>query len=227
MTEEERTAQLTPQEAAERGLLGATQVVPGSGHGISKGRSYGAEPGLISGDNSASQLLIGVGYPYLSDLAVGNVIADDIAAMDLDDVAVADVSHTPVAAAQTVAEGSYERVIITGAEKIGDGLNTGTPSEDPGTIHRRTAADYPVPGERIVDRIAECAMGSNTIENVVIVTKAICGLPVETQVLTIEPEYDSWGFDIEEFSDPVAAAMSELSDEIVDLLGPASVSLSE
>ncbi|PNW63255.1 UNVERIFIED_CONTAM: hypothetical protein BEN50_24925 [Euhalothece sp. KZN 001] len=84
-----------------------------------------------------------------------------------------------------------------------------------------------MPGERIVDRIAECAMGSNTIENVVIVTKAICGLPAETQVLTIEPEYDSWGFDIEEFSDPVAEAMSELTDEIIDLLGPASVSLSE
>jgi|GEM_PF-6086405 len=209
---------LDPRTAAERGQSVSAQHRLGSGHGHSKGRSYGTAAGLIGGDRSASQLVVGVGYPYLSDLAVGNVVADRLAKCDLPDVAVADCSHTPIAAYQTITVGEYDTVVVVGARKRGDGLNTGTPSTDPGRIHTYPPADIPVPEDDIVDRLAECAMGSNTVENVVITTKALGEFPRDSVVVDVEPEYDSWGFAIEEFSPPVTDAFDDLLWTVLECL---------
>jgi Ni,Fe-hydrogenase maturation factor len=207
-----------PQTAAERGLEISDHQTGGSGHGYSKGRSYGTAAGLIAGDRTASQLVVGVGYPYLSDLAVGNVVADRVVEWDLPEVAVADCSHTPIAAYQTITKGEYDNVVIVGARKRGDGLNTGTPSNDPGAIHTYPTETIDVPEDDIVDRIAECAMGSNTIENVVIITKALGEFPSGSMVIDIEPEYDSWGYAIEEFSPAVSDSFDQLVDLVLDEL---------
>jgi len=207
-----------PQTAAERGREISDHRTGGSGHGYSKGRSYGTAAGLIAGDRTASQLVVGVGYPYLSDLAVGNVIADRVAEWDLPEVAVADCSHTPIAAYQTITKGEYENIVIVGARKRGDGLNTGTPSNDPGAIHTYPTESIDVPENDIVNRIAECAMGSNTIENVVIITKALGEFPSGSVVIDIEPEYDSWGYAIEEFSPAVSDRFDRLVNLVLDEL---------
>lgn len=213
-----QSRRLDPQTAAERGRTVSDHPRLGSGHGHSKGRSYGTTAGLIAGDRSASQLVVGVGYPYLSDLAVGNVVADRLAKYDLSDVAVADCSHTPIAAYQTITVSEYDTVVIAGARKRGDGLNTGTPSDDPGRIRTYPTADISVPENDIVDRLAECAMGSNTVENVVISTKALDEFPPDSTVVDIEPEYDSWGFTVDEFSPAVADSFDDFLNTILDCL---------
>ncbi len=209
---------LDPRAAAERGQAVSDHPRLGSGHGHSKGRSYGTTAGLIAGDRSASQLVVGVGYPYLSDLAVGNVVADRLATCDLPDVAVADCSHTPIAAYQTITVSEYDTVVIVGARKRGDGLNTGTQSDDPGRIHTYPTTDIPVPEDDIVDRLAECAMGSNTVENVVITTKALGEFPPDSTVVDIEPAYDSWGFTVDEFSPAVADRFDDLLNTVLERL---------
>ncbi|MEF8819693.1 MAG: hypothetical protein V5A31_13050 [Haloferacaceae archaeon] len=218
MSNGDRPLPLDPQTAAERGRSVSDQSRRGSGHGHSKGRSYGTTAGLIAGDRDASQLVVGVGYPYLSDLAVGNVVADRLARRALPDVAVADCSHTPIAAYQTISRGAYDTVVVVGARKRGDGLNTGTASTTPGRVHTYPTADVPVPEDDIVDRLAECAMGSNTVENVVITTKALGAFPRDATVVDVEPAYDSWGFAVAEFSQPVADALDGLLETVLDCL---------
>ncbi len=203
---------LDPKAAARRGAEVSSQERPGSGHGISKGQSFGTDAGLIAGSRSASALVVGVGYPYLSDLAVGNVVADHVAAWGLPDVAVTDCSHTPIAAYQSITAGTYDHVVIVGARKRGDGINTGTESDDPGTIHAYRPDEVDVPDTGLVERVAECAMGSNTVANVVIITQALGEFPEDTLIVDVEPKYDSWGFDVTEFSPPVADALENVLD---------------
>jgi Ni,Fe-hydrogenase maturation factor len=194
----------------------STQQRAGSGHGTSKGRSFGTDAGLIAGSKDATILVVGVGYPYLSDLAVGNVLADRVARWELPHVAVADCSHTPVAAYQSITAGDYDHVIVVGARKRGDGLNTGTASDSPGEIHVYRPDEIEVHSGDLVERIAECAMGSNTVENVVITTRTLGAFPADTLVVDIEPTYDSWGFDVTEFSPPVAEAFEDVLDGLLD-----------
>jgi Ni,Fe-hydrogenase maturation factor len=212
--------ELDPQTAARRGTEAVFQDRdrPGSGHGTSKGRSFGTDAGLIAGSKDASALVVGVGYPYLSDLAFGNVVADRVARWNLPNVAVADCSHTPIAAYQSITGGTYDHVVIVGARKRGDGLNTGTESENPGAIHTYRPSDITVPTDDLVERIAECAMGSNTVENVVVTTRTLDGFPDDTLVVDVEPKYDSWGFAVGEFSPPVAEALEDVLDLVLNHL---------
>jgi Ni,Fe-hydrogenase maturation factor len=209
---------LDPRTAARRGAEVSAQARPGSGHGTSKGRSFGTDAGLIAGSKDATALVVGVGYPYLSDLAFGNVVADRVADWGLPDVAVADCSHTPIAAYQSITAGDYDLVVIVGARKRGDGLNTGTASEQPGTVHTYRPDAVAVPGDDLVERIAECAMGSNTVENVVVTTRALGAFPGDALIVDVEPRYDSWGFDVTEFSPPVADALEDVLDLLLDRL---------
>lgn len=174
--------------------------------------------GLIAGDRTDSVLVAGVGYPLLGDLALGTVVAYRVAAWELPDVAVADCSHTPVAAYQTITAGEYRTVVLVGSEKRGGELNDGTASETPGAIHEYGVDEYGVPGDEIVERIGESAMGSNTIENVVIVSKALGEFPDDTLVITIEPGYDSWGTTIEEFTAPVDDALNDVLHRVLDYI---------
>lgn len=207
-----------PQIAARRGVEVSSQERAGSGHGTSKGRSFGTDAGLIAGNKDADVLLVGVGYPYLSDLAFGNVVADRVASWELPNVAVADCSHTPIAAYQSITGGAYEHVVIVSARKRGDSLNTGTASERPGAIHTYQPDEINVPSADLVERIAECAMGSNTVENVVITTRALGEFPDDTLIVDVEPKYDSWGFDFTEFSPPVAMALEDVLNLLLDYL---------
>jgi Ni,Fe-hydrogenase maturation factor len=207
---------MDPHTAARRGAEVSDQGRAGSGHGTSKGRSFGTDAGLIAGTKDAALLVVGVGYPYLSDLAFGNVVADRVARWDLPGVAVADCSHTPIAAYQSITAGEYEQVVVVGARKRGDGLNTGTASDQPGEIHVYPPGEVAVPDGDLVERIAECAMGSNTVQNVVITTRALDGFPTDSLVIDVEPKYDSWGFEVSEFSPPVADALADTLDLLLD-----------
>lgn len=160
--------------------------------------------------------MAGVSYPLLGDLAVGTVVAYRVAEWDLPGVAVADCSHTPVAAYQTISDSDYDAVVLVGAEKRGGELNDGTPSETPGAIHEYDIHGYDLPDDRVVERIGESAMGSNTIENVLVVTEALEGRPDDGWVVTVEPGYDSWGTNVDEFTDPVAEAIDDIYNRVLD-----------
>ena len=174
------------------------------------------DAGLIAGDQADPVLVAGVGYPLLGDLALGTVVAYRVADWELPDVAVADCSHTPVAAYQTITAGEHGTVVLVGSEKRGGELNDGTASETPGGIHEYGADEYGMPGDEIVERIGESAMGSNTVENVVIVSKALSDLPDNTWIVTVEPGYDSWGTTIDEFTDPVDDALNDVLHRVLD-----------
>lgn len=197
----------TLRDATESGPLFNERYRPGESH---------ADAGLIAGDPTNPVLVAGVGYPLLGDLALGTVVAYRVADWELPDVAVSDCSHTPVAAYQTITAGEYETVVLVGSEKRGGELNDGTASETPGAIHEYGANEYGVPGDEIIERIGESAMGSNTIENVVIVSKALGDLPDDTWIVTVEPGYDSWGTTIEEFTDPVDDALDNVLHRVLD-----------
>lgn len=175
-----------------------------------------ATAGLIAGRRTDPVVVAGVGYPLLGDLAVGTVVAYRVAGWDLPGVAVVDCSHTPVAAYQILSSGLYETAILVGTEKRGGPLNDGTPSETPGAVHEPDVSDFEADEDRIVERIGESAMGSNTVENVVLVSEALDGFPPDTRVLTVEPGYDSWGTNVDEFTDPVAEAIEEVLDRILE-----------
>lgn len=184
----------------------------------SMGQTYGTNAGLIAGDREAPVLVAGVGYPLLGDMAIGTVVAHRVAGWDLPGVAVADCSHTPIAAYQTITEIDYEAVLIVGAEKHGGELNDGQPSADPGAIHEYGPEAVEVPEDQLVDLVGQTAMGLNTLENVVIVTKTFGAFPDRTRIIGVEPEYDSWGPAVDEFSDPVQVALETVTDEVLAFL---------
>ena len=163
-------------------------------------------------------LVAGVGYPLLGDMALGTVVAYTVAEWNLPGVAVADCSHTPVAAYQTITGTEYEAVLVVGAEKPDGEVNDGQPAENPGRIHEYGPEDVEVPDDRIADLVGQTAMGLNTLENVVVVTKALGEFPDRTKVLGVEPAYDSWGMTVEEFTDPVEAAREEVLDRTLSFL---------
>jgi len=200
------------RNASESGPLFADRYRPGES---------GLDAGLIAGGSEDSLLVAGVGYPLLGDLALGTVVAYRVAEWNLPGVAVADCSHTPVAAYQTITDGEHETVVLIGSEKRGGELNDGTPSETPGAIHERDAGDYEVPEEELIGRIGESAMGSNTVENVLLVSGALGDLPEDTRIITVEPGYDSWGMNVEEFTDPVEGVLDEVLDRVLDAINDA------
>ena len=200
------------RDAAESGPLFADAYRPGE---------TDAEAGLVAGERTDPVLVAGVGYPLLGDLALGTVVAYRVADWGLPGVAVADCSHTPVAAYQILSAGEYGTLVLVGTEKRGGELNDGTPSETPGAIHEREVADYEADDARIVERIGESAMGSNTTENVVLVSEALGDLPADTRILTVEPGYDSWGMNVDEFTDPVEAALEDVLDRVLEYLDDA------
>lgn len=183
--------------------------------------AFGTEPGLITGSREDPVLVAGVGYPLLSDLSLGTVIAHRVAEWDLPDVAVADLSHTPVAAYQTFSEGDYGTIILIGAEKHGGELNDGTPSENPGTIHEYSPDEVEMPEDGVRELVGQTAMGFNTLENVVMVTRALGSFPEDTRVIAVEPEYDTWGMAVDEFSDPVDEALDTVEERLLDHLDDA------
>jgi Ni,Fe-hydrogenase maturation factor len=184
----------------------------------SRGDSFGTDAGLVAGDADDPVLVAGVGYPLLGDMALGTVVAYEVAAWDLPGVAVADCSHTPVAAYQTITETDYEAVLVVGAEKPDGEINDGQPAEHPGRIHEYGPGAVDVPDDRIADLVGQTAMGLNTLENVVIVTKALGAFPDRTRVIGVEPAYDSWGMTVEEFTEPVEAAYDEVLDLTLSFL---------
>lgn len=183
------------------------------------------ESGLVAGTREDPVLVAGVGYPLLGDLAIGTVVAYRVAEWDLPDVAVADCSHTPVAAYQTISAGDHQTLLLVGAEKRGGELNDGAPSRTPGAVHEYPPAEFEAADPEVVERVGESAMGSNTVENVVIVSRAIGDLPDVTRIVTIEPGYDSWGLAVGEFTDPVEEALDEVLALVLDHLDDALVDI--
>lgn len=187
----------------------------GSGIGVAKGRSYGTESGRIHGAKDDALLVGGVGYPYLADLAVGTLAAHRLAATEPEDVAVADLSHTPVASVQTITEGQHAAVLLVGAEKRGGEINDGEPSHDPGRVRVYDADELPdLDPEAATRLIGQGAMGLITVENVLQVGRALDQLPEDTQAITVEPAYDSWGRDVGDLSDPVAIAFEDVMTRV-------------
>ena len=201
------------RDATESGPLFDEAYRPGQ---TDEATPSNGEAGLVAGSRDDPVLVAGVGYPLLGDLALGTVVAYRVLEWGLPGVAVADCSHTPVAAYQTITAGAYETVILVGSEKRGGELNDGTPSENPGVVREYDATEYEVPEDELVERVGESAMGSNTVENVLAIAEAFDGIPDDTRVITVEPGYDSWGMTVDEFTDPVERALEDVLERVLE-----------
>lgn len=216
---------MTPRDVGPEDLEHALDELPeppeagfpaeGSGVGIAKGRTFGSDAGRIHGSKTDPVLVGGVGYPYLADLALGTVLAHRLAETEPEGVAVADLSHTPIASVQTIAEGDHEALLLVGAEKRGGELNDGEPSEDPGRVRSYAPDDLPdLEREDATRLIGQGAMGLITVENVLQIGRLLDELPEPTRAITVEPAYDSWGMEVEAFSDPVEEVLDDLERRI-------------
>ena len=148
-------------------------------------------------------LIAGVGYTFLHDLSFGPVVIRRLQEMDWPrGVEVTDLSQSPIAVYQQLSERHYDKIIFIGAVK----------RERPvGSVYLYRP-DGPLPAEEEIEaRIGEGVSGTVSLDSTVIVCRYFGALPVDTLVVEVEPEDESWG---EGFSLKVAAAV----DEVIELV---------
>jgi hydrogenase maturation protease len=135
-------------------------------------------------DTSTSRVLIGgVGYRNLRDASIGPWVADTLESRD--GVEVEDVSYHPVGLTQNLQERPpYERVVLVGAVQRG---------RAPGTVTAyRWERELP-PRDEIQACVSEAVTGVISLDNTLIVCRALGGLPDDVRVVEVEPEDQGWG----------------------------------
>ena len=143
-------------------------------------------------------LLAGVGYPNLSDVSVGPVLAQRLAGRDLPPgVEVHDYSFGAIDAVHRLKEGGYDTALFFGAVDRGDA---------PGTI-RRYRWDREDDPEVVQAHVVEAAQAVIALETTLIVTGYFKALPPDTLVFEVEPLDFEYG---EVFSPVVGEAVDRL-----------------
>lgn len=148
-------------------------------------------------------LIAGVGYTFLHDLSFGPVVIRRLQEMGWPEgVEVTDLSQSPIAVYQQLSERQYDKIIFIGAVKR---------DRPVGSVYLYRP-DGPLPAEEEIEaRIGEGVSGVLDLQSTVVVCRYFKALPVETVVVEVEPEEESWG---EGFSPKVAAAV----DEVIELV---------
>jgi hydrogenase maturation protease len=154
-------------------------------------------------------LVGGVGYRNLRDHSVGPYVADVLAPRATTSVEVEDLSYGPVAFSHNLHDRPpYDRLVLVGAVARG---------RTPGTLERyRWDGALPSPAE-IQDRVAEAVTGVISLDNLLIVTGALGGLPADVRVVEIEPVDEGWG---EEFSPVVSSRIPEILEAVWSSIEP-------
>lgn len=152
-------------------------------------------------------LVAGVGYPDLCDHSVGCLLA----ARWLEEewpagVVVEDLSYGPIAVVHRIDEARprLRRFVVAGAVERGRPAGTLTSYRWDGVL--------PEDVEELQERVAEAATGVLSLDNLVLVTRALSKAPPEVVlVVEIEPLVEELG---ERLSPAVEAAFERASDEV-------------
>ena len=158
-------------------------------------------------------LIAGVGYRSLRDLSAGNAVVDALLPLAWPDgVEVEDLSYGPMDALFRLREAAFERLIVVGA--------VARPGRLPGE-HRRSRWRYePEAPETVQGRVAEAVTGVISLDNLLVICAHFGALPVEVEVIELEPEEDGWG---DGFSPPIARAIERIAAELIAECGGRSV----
>jgi hydrogenase maturation protease len=143
-------------------------------------------------------LIGGVGYAWQGDLAFGLAVLDALRDLSWSSNAeVADLSYNPIAVFQQIRARRYTQITLVGAVQRG---------RAPGALYTyRPVAPLP-PLDEIQERIVESGSGIISLDNIVCISRFYDALPLDTQIVEIEPVDDHWGADL---SPPARAAVDE------------------
>ena len=149
-------------------------------------------------------LVAGVGYPNLSDLSLGPILADHLATRSWPEgIEVEDFSYGPIAILHSLGERQpYDRMVLVAAVKR---------ELEPGSIRRSRWTHELPPANEIQARVVEAATGVISLENLLVVATHFQRLPAEVVILEVEPFDDSFG---ETMSDEFSALLDPLTGEI-------------
>ena len=154
-------------------------------------------------------LVGGVGYRFLRDGALGPHLADTLTHRAGNGVEVEDLGYHPIGFTQNLQERApYDRIVIVGAVARG---------RPPGTV---TAYrwDHALPSQKEIQaRVSEAVTGVISLDNLLIVTEALGGLPDDVRVVEAEPADEGWG---EGFSPAIEAKLPEITEAVWSLTKP-------
>ncbi len=153
-------------------------------------------------------LIGGVGYANLRDFSVGPLLAERLREEDWPaGVAVEDLSYNPVAVFHRLeaAEPPFSRMVTVAAVRRG---------RPPGSVTAYRWDGALPPTEDVQARVGEAVTGVISLDNLLIVSAALGGLPPEVFVVEVEPEVEAMG---EELTPAVRRAVTRAA-ELVRLL---------
>ena len=148
-------------------------------------------------------LVGGVGYRYLRDDSVGPWVTEQLAQRACDGVEVEDLSDHPVGLVHNLQERApYDRLVLVGSVRR---------DRAPGTVEAYRWDRRLPPPEKVQERVAEAVTGVISLENLLIVTEALHGLPPDVRVVEVEPGPERWG---EGFSPEVQGRLEEILETV-------------
>ncbi len=152
-------------------------------------------------------LIGGLGYRNLRDHSLGIAVSDTLMERSIPaGVCVEDVSYNPVALVEHLREEHFERAIIVAAVQ--------RPGRAPGSVTAYRWNGLLPSADLIQAAVVDAVTGVINLDNTLIVTRHFGGLPEETAVVEIEPEYHEFG---ESFSLAVTAAFETVCELCVEL----------
>ena len=155
-------------------------------------------------DSTGRRVLVGgLGYRFLRDGSVGPYIADRLADRATDGIEVEDLSYGPVGLAQDLqSRRPYDRVVLVAAVRRG---------REPGTVSSYRWDGPMPPTEEIQERVSEAVTGVVSLDNTLIVCRALGGLPDDVRVVELEPADEGWG---EGFSPEIERRLPEVEEAV-------------
>ena len=167
---------------------------------LSDNASQGPKPRVLVG---------GVGYRYLRDGALGPYFSDRLERHATEDLEVEDLSYHAVGLSQNLQERPpYDRLVLVAA------VNRGRP---PGTVEAYRWDGALPERDAIQERVADAAMGSISLDTLLIVCGALGGLPDDVRVVEVEPADEGWG---EGFSPVIDAKLAEVEEKVWSFARP-------
>jgi hydrogenase maturation protease len=148
-------------------------------------------------------LVGGIGYRNLRDGSIGLHVIERLADRAADGIEVEDVSYHPVGLSQNLQERpDYDRIVLVGAVARG---------REPGTVttyrwDRRLPAD-----DEVQARVSEAVTGVISLDNTLVVCRALGGLPSDVRVVEVEPASQDWG---EELSPQIEKRLPEIVEAV-------------
>ncbi|MDQ6799570.1 MAG: hypothetical protein M3041_01900 [Acidobacteriota bacterium] len=110
-----------------------------------------------------------------------------LAGWEIEGVTALDLSFSPIAASQLIAEGLYARVVFVTSRAAG---------RERGVIYERPMRYSSPTAEEVHAHIGDAVMGCVSLETLLVLCEFHHLLPEQTTIIDVEPEDQMWGPDL-------------------------------